>query len=103
MGMTDDIIEQNFVLADLLRGSGFVVEMNYVTKSMGALFKAANRKNAKFAIIVGEDEIARKEVAIKKLKTQEQTMVKLEDLENVLHSMIDKFYADMNTAPSEEE
>ena len=103
MGMTDDIIQKNFVLADMLREGGFSGEMNYSTKSMGAMFKTASRKGAKFAIIVGEDEIAKKEVAIKNLKTQEQTMVKLEDLENVLHSMIDKFYADINTAPNEEE
>ena len=76
--------------------------MNYATKSMGALFKTATRKGAKFAIIVGDDEIARKEVAIKNLKSQEQTMVKLEDLENVLHSMIDKYYADLNAAREEE-
>ena len=96
MGMTDDIIEQNFVLADLLRGSGFVVEMNYATKSMGSLFKAANRKNAKFAIIVGEDEFNKKEVSVKNLKTQEQTLVKLVDLDNVLHSLLNKYYADEN-------
>lgn len=94
MGMTDDIIEQNFVLADILRSHGFVVEMNYATKSMGALFKAANRKLTKFAIIIGEDEFNKKEVSIKNLKTQEQTLVKLEDLENVLHSMLNKYYAD---------
>ena len=103
MGMTDDIIQKNFVLADMLRERGFSGEMNYSTKSMGAMFKAATRKGAKFAIIVGEDEIARKEVAIKNLKSQEQTMVKLEDLENVLHSMIDKYYADLNAAHNEEE
>ena len=95
MGMNDDIIEKNFVLADMLREAGFSGEMNYVSKSMGSLFKTANRKGTKFALIIGEDEVARKEVAVKNLKTQEQTMVKLEDLENVLHSLIDKFYADV--------
>ena len=94
MGMTDDIIEQNFVLSDMLRASGFIIEMNYATKSMGALFKAANRKNAKFAIIVGEDEVAKKEVAVKNLRTQTQTLVKLDDLENVLHSLLNKYFAD---------
>ena len=103
IGMTDEIIQKNFVLADMLREAGFSGEMNYATKSMGSLFKSATRKGAKFAIIVGEDEIAQKEVAIKNLKSQEQTMVKLEDLENVLHSMIDKYYADINAVRSEEE
>ncbi len=94
MGMTDDIIEKNFVLADMLRNTGFIVEMNYATKSMGALFKAANRKNAKFAMIIGENEVANREVAVKNLRTQTQTLVKLDDLENVLHSLLDKYYAD---------
>ena len=96
MGMNDEIIEENFVLADMLRGAGFSVEMNYATKSMGALFKCANRKGAKFALIVGEDEVAHKEVAVKNLKTQEQTMVKLEDLENILHQLLNKYYSDIN-------
>ena len=103
MGMTDEIIQNNFVLADMLREAGFSGEMNYATKSMGALFKVASRKGAKFAIIVGEDEVAKKEVAVKNMKTQEQTLVKLEDLENVLHSMIDKFYADAEPAPAGKE
>ena len=103
MGMSDEIIEKNFVLADMLREAGFSGEMNYATKSMGSLFKVADRKGAKFAIIVGEDEVAHKEVAVKNMKTQEQTLVKLEDLENVLHSMINKFYADIEPINGEEE
>ena len=103
MGMTDEIIEKNFALADMLRAAGFVVESNYATKSMGALFKTANRKNAKFAIIIGEDEIAKGEVAVKNLKTQQQTLVKLEDLENVLDSLLNKYIADEIKIDGEEE
>ncbi len=102
MGMNDSIIEKNFALADMLRGSGFSVESNYEVKSMGSLFKTANRKKAKFAIIVGEDEVAKKEVAVKNLKTQEQTLVKLEDLENVLHSLLNAYYASEYESPKEE-
>ncbi len=94
MGMTEDIIAQNFVLADLLRVSGFIIETNYEVKSISSLIKTALRKNAKFAIIVGEDELAKKEVAVKNLKTQDQTFVKLEDLENVLHTLMNQYYAD---------
>lgn len=103
MGMTDEIIQQNFVLADLLRTNGYFVEMNYATKSMGSLFKTANRKHAKFAIIVGEDEMAKKEVAIKNLKTQEQTLVKLVDLDNVLQTLLSKYFADEETDTKKEE
>ena len=103
MGMTDEIIQKNYSLADMLRSGGFCGEMNYSVKSLGSLFKVADRKGAKFAIIVGEDEIANKEVAVKNMKSQEQTLVKLEDLENVLHSMLNKLYADEEALRAEEE
>ena len=47
--------------------------------------------------------MAKKEVAVKNLKTAEQTLVKLEDLENVLHSMLNKYYADVESSNAEEE
>ena len=103
MGMTEEIISQNFVLADMLRSSGFVVETNYALKSMSSLLKTAIRKNAKFAIIIGEDEVSKKEVAVKNLKTQDQTYVKFEDLENVLHTLMNKYYADESFLETEEE
>ena len=103
MGMNDEIIEQNFVLADMIRSNGFSVEMNYATKSMGSLFKTASKKGAKFAIIVGENEVANKEVAVKNLKTQTQTLVKLDELDSVLHSLIEKYYSDIELTSEEEQ
>jgi len=103
MGMTEEIINQNFALADILRGSGFVIETNYAVKSMSSLIKTALRKNAKFAIIIGDDEIAKKEITVKNLKTQEQTFVKLEDAENVLHTLLNKYIADEIKLDGEED
>ncbi len=103
MGMNDEIIEQNFVLADMIRSNGFSLEMNYATKSMGSLFKTASKKGAKFAIIVGENEVANKEVAVKNLKTQTQTLVKLDELDSVLHSLIEKYYSDIELTSEEEQ
>ena len=53
-----------------LRLNGYSCEMNTENKSFKALFKTALRKNAKFAIIIGDDEIQSGEIAIKNLKTQ---------------------------------
>lgn len=103
IGMTEEIIEHNFVLADIIRAHGMRAEGNYAVKSMGSLLKTALRKQSKFAIIVGEDELAKKEVAVKNLKTQEQTMVKLDDLETVLDSLLNEYYADEMKEKAEEE
>ena len=58
--------------------------MSFENKSMGASFKIATRKNAKFALIIGENEIANNIVKLKDLNTQEQCDVALENLVEVL-------------------
>lgn len=103
MGMTDEIIEKNFGLAELLRSSGLVIDLNYQVKSISSLLKTAIRKKSKFAIIIGEDEIAKKEVVVKNLLTQDQTFVKFEDLENVLHSLLNEYISKIANVNGEEE
>ena len=91
MGMNDDIVEQCFSLADILRSEGMSVDCAYGVKSLKSMFKSADRKHAKFAIIVGEDEIEKKQIKVKNLKTGEQTDVKLEDMAMVLRSMVNEY------------
>lgn len=102
MGMNEEIIEKCFSLADLLRSHSMTVETNYEVKSIKSLLKLADRKKAKFAIIVGEDEIEKKQLTVKNLKTQEQTFVKMEDMINVLQSMLQE-YIDSNFEFEEDE
>jgi len=94
MGMNQEIIDKNFSLAEVLRSNGFIVDSNYEVKSMKSLLKTAVRKNAKFALIIGEDELAKNELTIKNLKTQEQTSVSLDDMIHVLQSMVNEYQAD---------
>lgn len=90
MGMNQEIIDKNFSLAEHLRSTGFVVEANYEVKSMKSLLKTAVKKNARFALIIGEDELLKNQVTIKNLKTQEQTSVGLEDLVRILGEMVNE-------------
>lgn len=94
MGMSQEIIDKNFSLCELLRSNGFVVETNYEVRSMKSLLKTAVRKNAKFALIIGEDEVLKGQVTVKNLKTQEQTSIKLDDMIRVLTTMINEYRAD---------
>lgn len=58
------------ILADLRRG-GIITDMAY-KGNMKKRMQKANAKNAKYAIIMGDDELARGEVAIKNLSSGEQ-------------------------------
>ena len=72
-------------IAVLLRNSGgYRVDMCFDKTKLGNMFKRATNKNAKYALIIGEEEIKNDSVIIKNLTTQEQMNVKVDEL-------IDKF------------
>ena len=62
-------------LANELRLRGFRVDMCYDEVKLANMFKRAERKNAKLAVIIGEEEIENNKVVIKNMKTQEQITV----------------------------
>lgn len=62
-------------LADELRVGGLRVEIYPEPDKLGKQFKYASSRNAPFVAIVGDDERARGEVAIKDLRTGDQTPV----------------------------
>ncbi len=62
-----------------LRVKGLIVDYDPDKSSLKAQFKAADASNAKFAIIVGESELATKTLNLKDLSTGEQLSLPLDD------------------------
>lgn len=62
-------------LAQLLRNNGFRCELNVYRRSLKAQFKSSERKNARFVLIVGEDEVLSKTVNVKDTLTKQQQTV----------------------------
>ena len=62
------------LLTDLWR-QGIVAGMGFGKKSMKAQMKAAAKSGAKFALIIGEDEVATSTVTVKNLETAAQDKV----------------------------
>jgi histidyl-tRNA synthetase len=67
-------------LAHRLRRAGFVVELGYSGNAKRRL-QRANRLNARAAVILGEDELARSAAAVRDLDSGEQVEVALDALE----------------------
>ena len=65
---------KGLALAQALRGQGFVVEMTY-GGGLGKRLKKANKMNALYALILGEEEIASQTVTVKNLGSGEQVQV----------------------------
>lgn len=71
-------VEKAMVLARELRAKGLRVEMDYEgKKGLGNLLDRANKKGARAAVILGEDELARGVAKVKDLATGEQREVAL--------------------------
>ncbi len=74
--------EIGFYLTSNLRQYGFSCEIDLSNSKIGSMLKKANRLQAHFAIIIGEEEIDSKKATIKNLKTQEQVKIDFDDLIN---------------------
>ncbi|MFD0714015.1 histidine--tRNA ligase [Paenibacillus sp. GCM10027626] len=63
-----------------LRQHGWSAERDYQGRKMKAQLKSADRLNARYTAILGDDELARGEIALKEMATGEQRMVALDRL-----------------------
>ncbi|MBR2569675.1 MAG: ATP phosphoribosyltransferase regulatory subunit, partial [Paenibacillus sp.] len=63
-----------------LRKEGIVAEKDYQGRKMKAMMKSADRMQARFAAILGDDELEKGEVALKELATGEQRLVPITEL-----------------------
>ena len=68
-----------FKICQELRSQNIPVEMDGQGKSMKAQLKYANKINAKYVIILGDDELVKQEAIIRDMETSEQHVVPLMD------------------------
>ncbi len=68
------------LLATRLRGESLAIEIDYEGRSLKAQMKQANKLGARFAIILGDDELAKKSAQLRNMSTGEETIVPLDDL-----------------------
>ena len=67
-------------LSNELRMNGFIVETDYLSRSLKAQFKQADRLNSKFTIVLNSEELKNNEVKIKNNKTKEESTISIDAL-----------------------
>ncbi len=70
-----------------LRGQGVAVDMDYTRRSLKSQMKLADKLGAKYAIILGEDEIASGTTTVRKMATSEQRAVPIAELPSALRGV----------------
>ncbi len=71
----DEARDAAFALTAELRRAGIVADMGFDRRRARAQFKAADRAGARFALVLGPDELARGVVTVKDLASGEQSEV----------------------------
>ena len=80
----EDSIADSIALATELRSKGLRVDLYPEADKMGKQFKYASARGIPFVAIIGDDERARGEVAVKNLQTGEQQSVKRGDVASLI-------------------
>ena len=80
MPMGEDTFKMASKVATSLRNKGHVVVLETNNKSVGSMFKLANKKGYKKAVMIGEEELKENKVKIKDLTTQEQYFIDLSEI-----------------------
>ena len=78
-------------LAEVLRNNDCPVDLSY-TGNVARRMRRANRVNARVAVLIGEDEIARNVVALRDLDTGEQVEVPMDLSLSELRARLQAFY-----------
>ena len=66
--------------------AGLTANMDYAGRSMKAQMKQANKHHARYALILGEDEVANGIVQLKDMEKSEQQSIKMEDVVAAIQS-----------------
>ena len=82
----DDTLLPSLKLVDQLRENGIKADCFYENKSFKSKMKEANRRQIKFAIIVGEEEVKTETYAIKNMETGEQKNLPISKIIEVIKS-----------------
>jgi histidyl-tRNA synthetase len=69
-----------FLVAQKLRGRGLETEMDYEVRSLKAQMRRADKSGAQYVLILGEDELTRREIQLRDMRTKVQRVMSLDDV-----------------------
>ena len=82
--LDNDLELKIYELATFFRSNYSKVEFDYLSRSVKAQMREANKLNAKFVLFVGGEEYSKGEVQLKNMSSGEQQTVNLEDLRQII-------------------
>jgi len=88
--VSESVRDYSIAIAQSLRNAGIPSELNLIDRALSKQFEHADRKNAKWVIIVGERERSEESVTIRDMKTGDQIKIKSSELVDYIKSLQEK-------------
>jgi len=82
--------KEAFRQLDKLRNAGLKTEIDYLDRSVGSQMKSADRMNASYTIILGENELENNSATIRNMKTGNEKEIQLDNLLEEMKQLVDK-------------
>jgi len=76
----DKALDKAFLILQQLRKSGISSDIDYIDRSLKASMKAADKSGAEYVLIIGEDEIKKNSLIVKKMSDGSQREITLDKL-----------------------
>lgn len=84
VGLDDASRSWAFLKACELRSRGIPAETDYLGRSIKAQLREANRQQAEYVIVVGEQELQTKTVSLKEMKTGSERKIRIDEIASAL-------------------
>ncbi len=87
-GLGEKASELAFPLAHKLRGEGLFTAMDHEARSLKSQMKQANKVNARYVLIIGDNELEKGTAVLRNMESQEQQEIAITSLSTELLSII---------------
>lgn len=84
IAVVDHSVKKNALKIAAKLREKFVVDFDLMDRKVGKVLEYADSINAKFAIVIGPREIAENAVSVRDVKTKEQKIVNINEIENLI-------------------
>lgn len=86
--MGEAAAKEAFKLVNLLRHNGIKAEKDYMSRSLKAQMKYANKMNALYVVVIGEDEIKNNRIKVKNMRNSSEEEIALNELSDYLKNRV---------------
>ncbi len=80
ISLGEEAAREGFVLLEDLRKKGFISDIDCTDKSLKAKMRRADKLQARFALLIGEDELRKGEYILRDMSSSQQSSVRKENL-----------------------